>query len=90
MLSVPQRYFMVTRPGSYIAVASRLLNNSTFLAFNECLDYTGGTKFPTYRSVTVPTDFRWRPSLLSASSDGQRLSFECRKTDCRDVCYMVN
>jgi len=45
-LSVSQRYFMVARPGSHIAVTSRLLNNSTFLTFNECLDYTGGTKSP--------------------------------------------
>jgi len=37
---------MVARPGSYIAVTSRLLNNSTFLAFNECLDYTGVDKIP--------------------------------------------
>jgi len=35
-LSVSQRYFMAARPGSYIAVTSRRLNNSTFLAFNEC------------------------------------------------------
>ena len=45
-LSVCQRYFMVARPRSYMAVTSRLLNNSTFPAFKECLDYTGGTKFP--------------------------------------------
>jgi len=45
-LSVSQRYFMVARPGSHIAVTSRLLNNSTFLTFNECLDYTGGAKSP--------------------------------------------
>jgi len=37
---------MVARPGSYITVTSRLLNNSTFLAFNECLDYTGVDKIP--------------------------------------------
>ena len=46
-LSVSQRYFVVARHGSYIAVTSRRLNNSTFLAFIECLDYTGGTKSPT-------------------------------------------
>jgi len=48
-LSVSQRYFVVAlaRSGSYIAVTSRRLNNSTFRAFNECLDYTGGTKSPT-------------------------------------------
>ena len=36
-----QRYFMVARPGSYIDITSRPLNNSTFPAFNKCLDYVG-------------------------------------------------
>jgi len=46
MLFVSQRYIVVARPGPYIVFTSRPLNNSAFLAFKECLDYAGGTKFP--------------------------------------------